>query len=272
MSVDVATRAVVLAAGRGERMRRDDARAALAADQRAAADLGLKALIPFHGHPYLSYGLSALADAGVRDVCLVVRAGDDPIRAHYSAVGARRIRIGFAEQAEPRGTAYALLCAETWTGDEPFLVVNADNVYPAEVVARVAALWGPGLAGFEAGALIAGGIPAERIAAYALIDASADGALRGIREKPGAAALATAGVDALVSMTCWRFDASIFQACRAIAPSARGELELPDAVAWAIARGRRFEVVRAAAAVLDLTSRADVPRVGEALRGTVVRL
>lgn len=267
-----ATCAVVLAAGRGERMRRDDARAPLAADQRAAADLGLKALVPFHGHPYLSYGLSALADAGVRDVCLVVRGGEDPIRAYFSNVATRRIRIDFAEQAEPRGTADALLCAEEWAGGEPFLVVNADNVYPAEVVGWVAALEGPGLAAFEVTALVAGGIPAERIAAYALIDARADGALRAIREKPDAAALERAGAGALVSMTCWRFDASIFEACRSVAPSARGELELPDAVAWAIARGRRFGVVRAAAAVLDLTSRADVPRVAEALRDVVVRL
>jgi glucose-1-phosphate thymidylyltransferase len=271
-AITLATRAVVLAAGRGERMRRDDGGVALAPDQRAAADVGLKALVPFHGHPYLSYGLSALADAGVHDVCLVVRAGGDPIRAYYTRLHPGRMRIDFAEQVEALGTADALLCAEWWAGREPFLVVNADNVYPAEVVARVAALPGQGLAGFAVAPLIAGGIPVERTGAFALIDTAADGTLRSIREKPGATALERAGEDALVSMTCWRFDASIFEACRSIAPSARGELELPDAVAWAIARGKRFAVARAAAAVLDLTSRADVPRVEAALRNVAVQL
>ena len=240
-------------------------------DQRAAADAGLKALIPFHGQPYLSYGLSALADGGVRDACLVVRGGADPIRAHYTACPPDRLRLEFVEQPQPRGSADALLCAEAAVRGEPFLLVNADNVYPPEAIARIARLPGPGLAAFTAGTLIAGGIPAERLAGYAIVVADGDGALREIREKPGAEAFERAGDAALVSMTCWRFDESIFDACRAIRPSARGELELPDAVAWALARGHRFEVVHAGGPVLDLTSREDIPRVAAALARETAR-
>jgi glucose-1-phosphate thymidylyltransferase len=73
-------------------------------------------------------------------------------------------------------------------------------------------------------------------------------------------------------MNAWRFDACIFTACRAVRPSARGELELQDAVAVAMASGQAFTVVPWSAGVIDLTGRADVAGVAERLRGAAVRL
>ena len=42
--------------------------------------------------------------------------------------------MSFAEQAEPKGTADAVLAVERFTGSSPFLVLNADNLYPATAV------------------------------------------------------------------------------------------------------------------------------------------
>jgi dTDP-glucose pyrophosphorylase len=253
-------------------MRRENARSTLEPAQRAWAERGLKGLIPFHGHPYLSYLMSALADGGIRDVCLVVGPGDDPIRLHYESMATMRLRIRFAVQIEPLGSAHALLAAESEAEGEPFLVLNSDNVYPASVIERVRTIAGSGLAGFRLDALVAGGIPAERVAGYALVEVDEHGFLEHIVEKPGAEAVRTVPGDALVSMTCWRFDASIFDACRSIAPSMRGELELPDAVSVALERGERFRVLPVPEPVLDLTSREDVPIMAERLRGVSVRL
>ena len=76
-----------------------------------------------------------------------------------------------------------------------------------------------------------------------------------------------------VSMNCWRFGPSIFEACRNIRPSARGELELPDAVQYAIdTLGEPFKVVKVRAPVLDLTSRKDVAAVAAKLAGVEVSL
>jgi glucose-1-phosphate thymidylyltransferase len=95
-------------------------------------------------------------------------------------------------------------------------------------------------------------------------------------EKPGDGGAAAAGGiskdDALISMNCWRFDAQIFAACRDVAPSVRGELELPEAVGLAVRRGVRFKVLRAAGGVLDLSKRADAAEVARRLSGTVPRL
>ena len=54
-------------------------------------------------------------------------------------------------------------------------------------------------------------------------------------------------------MNCWRFDDRIFDACRDVPRSARGEFELPEAVRLALARVMRFRVVRARGPMLDLS-------------------
>ena len=57
-------KAVILARGLGTRMRKCDAAAQLDARQSAAADAGMKGMIPIR-RPFLDYILSALADAGL---------------------------------------------------------------------------------------------------------------------------------------------------------------------------------------------------------------
>ncbi|MGH9411728.1 MAG: hypothetical protein ACRD1V_20015 [Vicinamibacterales bacterium] len=59
-------------------------------------------------------------------------------------------------------------------------------------------------------------------------------------------------------MNLWRFDSRIFDACRDVPRSARGEFELPEAVGVAVARGVRFRVLPARGPVLDLSRRTDL--------------
>src|SRR5260370_22662587 len=124
------TRAVVLARGLGARMREPDAAAHLSEDQQRAADGGTKMMIPVHGRPFLDYVLSALADAGIADVALVVAPAHDGISGHYAANPPARIALSFVVQPEARGTADAVLASERSTGGRPFLAMNADNLYP----------------------------------------------------------------------------------------------------------------------------------------------
>jgi glucose-1-phosphate thymidylyltransferase len=83
----------------------------------------------------------------------------------------------------------------------------------------------------------------------------------------------SARADAPVSMNCWRLDATIFRACRDVQPSSRGELELPNAIQYAVeVLGERFEMIAADAPVLDLSRRADVAKVTARLQNVAVRL
>ena len=251
-------------------MRQPDAAARLDPAQQAAADAGEKAMMPIHGDVrFLDYLLSSLADAGIEEVCLVVPSEAPRIRARYARPS--RLSIAFAAQDEPRGSAEALLAAEGFVGNEEFLSLNSDNYYPVSAYRSLRELGEPGLPVFERDLLVEkSNFPRERVAGYALLDVGQDGYLRGIVEKPGAAVIAS-GPRVLISMNLWRFRPSIFEACRGLAPSARGEREIPQAVALAIPRGiERFRTVFCADGVLDLATRADVASAAERLRGIEV--
>lgn len=266
-------KAVILARGLGTRMRARDDGALLAPEQSAVADQGLKAMIPV-GRPFLDYVLAALADAGFDEVCLVVAPEHAAIRDRYTReVVPSRVSITFAIQERPSGTADAVLAAERFVGTEPFLALNGDNYYPVEVLVALRRLSPPALAGFSREGLLRDGqIPPERIARYALLDVTPDGALRRIVEKPDAAT-EQALRDAPVSMNCSLLTPAIFEACRSVASSPRGELELPLAIQYAIERmGMRVRVLRVDAPVLDLSHRADIPAVASRLEQLCVTL
>ena len=109
---------------------------------------------------------------------------------------------------------------------------------------------------------------AERIAQYAVLQIAANGSLEDIIEKPDPETLASFGSRYFVSMNCWRFDRTIFEACARVPPSSRGELELPDAVRYAIrTMQRRFQTVPMEAGVLDLSHRGDIAEVERRLDG-----
>jgi glucose-1-phosphate thymidylyltransferase len=274
MSAQEVTRAVVLARGLGTRMRRADADASVDAEQAAVAETGMKAMIPV-GRPFLDFVLSGLADAGIEDACLVIGPEHDRVRDRYtSQLVPARLRVDFAIQEEPRGTADAVLAAEAFAEGRPFLVLNSDNYYPAQALAALRLQGPPSLLGFDRHGLVRGGnIDPDRIAKFALLVTRPDGTLERIVEKPDEATLGRIGPDARISMNCWCFPPEIFTACRAIQPSERGELEIPHAVQYASERlGLRFAVVPSEASVLDLSSRADIAAVTERLRDVPVRL
>jgi len=263
---------IVLAAGLGTRLKASDD-TALTPEQSAAASTGAKAGMPLHGRLFLDYVLSSLADAGVSDICLVVRPDDTVLRARYAAIVPSRFRLRFVVQEHPRGTADALLAAESVVGDAPFIVLNSDNYYPVSGLARLCEATEPATLAFtRAGLLRDGHIEAARLARYAVLEVDSEGYLIDVIEKPDDPRLVDRE-DVSISMNVWRLDGRIFDACRGLAPSARGELELPNAVRRAIReQGLRVRALPIDAPVLDLSHRADVPFVSERLSRVEVRL
>jgi glucose-1-phosphate thymidylyltransferase len=252
-------------------MRRGESEVALTVAQSEAADAGLKCMIPV-GRPFLDYALNALADGGVREVCIIVAAGDRQIRARYSRdVVLSRLRIEFAEQASPAGTANAMLAARTFAGSDDVIVVNGDNLYTARAIAAVGARNGNAIAAFRAAALVErGNIPRQRLRAFAVIEPDEHGILGRVIEKPGDDTIISD--DTLISMNLWAFTPSIFAACERVEPSERGELELASAIRIALSDGSIFRLVPLDEGVLDLTERRDIASVTVRLRDVAVSL
>lgn len=255
-------------------MRRPGGAPGLSDEQQSAADTGVKGMIPI-GRPFLDYVISALADAGIADVCLVIGPEHHAIREYYQAKHRlARIRVHFAIQQQPLGTADAVAAAETFAGGEHVLMLNSDNYYPVHTLRALRDLGSAGVAVFERAALVQlGNIDVERIGKFSVVRIDANGFLEQIIEKPSADEVASLGREVFVGMNSWSLPPEIYAACRAISPSVRGELELQDAVQYARdAMGIRFKVLTFHDGVLDLSSRGDIASVAERLRDTEPRL
>ena len=265
------SKAIVLARGLGTRMRAEAGSTPLARDQADMAAAGLKAMMPV-GRPFLDHVLHTLADAGLTHICVVIGPEHSVVRDYYARLEPTRVRLAFAEQVSPRGTADAVFAAREFAGDDGFVVVNGDNLYPVAACRALRLSDGPALVGFtRAGLLRDGLIAPDRLASFAVIDAP-DGFLRRIVEKPEPAWLATAGADLLVSMNCWRFGREIFDVIPALPLSPRGELELPAAAQALVDSGVHFRVFQSDDGVLDLSRRSDVVALAQRLAGREVQL
>lgn len=255
-------------------MRRLDATAQLDNTQVAVADSGVKGMIPIAGangdgvaRPFLDYVISTLADAGISRVVLVLGPEHDTVREYYArAAPPSRVRMVFAVQAEPIGTANAVVAAAEAIGPEPFLVLNADNFYPPEAIERLVNAESAAVIAFDRDALVRdGNIDRERVRSFAVLQVSADGRLMQIIEKPGDRIDLESEAARWVGMNCWTITPAIVDACRRVPRSARGEFELPEAVALALSEGVQVHAERLALPVLDLSQRADIPAVAERL-------
>jgi dTDP-glucose pyrophosphorylase len=110
-------KAVVLAAGKGVRMG-------------PLTDHCAKPLLPVANKPILGWTLEALLDAGVREVLIVVGHRQEQIRGAIGDGDAYGLRVEYVEQPAMRGTGEATMCARTFTGDEPFVLVFGDIIMP----------------------------------------------------------------------------------------------------------------------------------------------
>src|SRR5438477_13119077 len=117
---------VILAAGLGTRMRKENESAQLDPRQSAVAETGIKALMPMRtDRPFLDYVLHEAAEAGFKRVCLVIGPDHDVLGQCYSTLRTCRISISFAVQQQPLGTANAVAAAEKFVGSDNFLMLNA---------------------------------------------------------------------------------------------------------------------------------------------------
>jgi dTDP-glucose pyrophosphorylase len=203
-------------------------------------------------------------------VCLIVGPEHGLIREYYlDTAPPKRVGVSFAIQEKPLGTADAVSSAREYTGGENFLVINSDNYYPVEALRGLQKLEGPGVALFDRDSLVAmSNVSEERILKFAVAKVSNDGCLERIYEKPSQDLIRELGDPVYVSMNSWVFSPEIYTACSKIRPSRRGELELSDAIQYAIDElNVSFQVLKFQAPVLDLSSRSDIAAVAEELRG-----
>jgi glucose-1-phosphate thymidylyltransferase len=183
--------------------------------------------------PILFYGLEAMVAAGITEIGIIV--GDT--RSEVIAAVGDGSRFGatvtYVPQDAPLGLAHCVLIARHFLGDDDFVMYLGDNLLEQDLGAFVEA--------FENAHRTECPPPSAQILLkpvddphrFGVADLRADGSVVRLVEKPAdpPSNLALVGV--------YLFDASIHEAVRAIEPSARGELEITDAIQWLVDQGRR---------------------------------
>jgi glucose-1-phosphate thymidylyltransferase len=224
---------LVLAGGRGTRLR-------------PITHTSAKQLVPVANKPVLFYGLEAIRDAGIREVGIVVsdprellkpdhRTGEmttvmvntqAEIRAAVGDGSAFGLRVSYIEQEAPLGLAHAVLIAESFLGQDPFVMYLGDNLIKDGIT--------PFVREFEAERPDAQILLAhvDNPSEFGVAELSGDRVVS-LEEKPARprSHLALVGV--------YLFSRCVFEAVKAIRPSQRGELEITEAIQHLITSGKR---------------------------------
>lgn len=188
-----------------------------------------KQLVPVANKPVLFYGIEAMAEAGIEEIGIIIapETGDE-IRAAAGDGSQFGVAITYVEQDEPGGLAHASLTAEAYLDGDPFVMYLGDNLLQGGITDLVAS--------FQASrpdALILL-TPVEDPENYGVAELDGGRVVRLVEKPPDPATnLALVGV--------YMFTAGIHDAARAIERSARGELEITDAIQHLVDEGRRVE-------------------------------
>jgi glucose-1-phosphate thymidylyltransferase len=188
-----------------------------------------KQLVPVANKPVLFYGIEAMAEAGIEEIGIIIapETGDE-IRAAAGDGSRFGARITYVEQDEPRGLAHAALTAEEFLDAEPFVMYLGDNLLQGGIRDLVRS--------FQASApdalILLTPVPDPQN--YGVAELDGERVVRLVEKPPHPATdLALVGV--------YMFMPGIHDASRAIEPSARGELEITDAIQHLVDDGARVE-------------------------------
>jgi glucose-1-phosphate thymidylyltransferase len=183
-----------------------------------------KQLIPVANKPVLFYGIEHIVNAGVSDIGIVVGDTAAEIEAAVGDGSVWGAKVTYIKQEAPLGLAHAVKIARPFLGDEPFIMYLGDNVLRSGVNEFVDEFTSNGL---NAQILTTRVPDPER---FGVVELDGERVVR-VVEKPKV----PPSDQALVGV--YLFDKNVFEAIDNIEPSARGELEITDAIQYLIDKG-----------------------------------
>jgi len=183
-----------------------------------------KQLVPVANKPVLFYGIEAIANAGIRDIGIVVGDTQAEIRAAVGDGSRWGVRVQYIVQDAPRGLAHAVKISREFIGDEPFVMYLGDNLLNKGITHFVRE--------FEeqkpAAQILLTRVPDPQQFGVAELK---DGRVVRLVEKP------TEPIGDLALVGVYMFGPEIFESVDRIKPSFRNELEITDAIQDLIDRG-----------------------------------
>lgn len=186
-----------------------------------------KQLIPVANKPVLVRVIESIRDAGVDEIGIVIGDTGPEIQDAIGDGSKWGVQVRYIVQESPDGLAHAVKISRDFLQDEPFVMFLGDNVIEGGISQLIRDFtnqdWNSQIVLKE--------VPNPQ--AYGVAKLRTDGSVEQLIEKPAnpPSNLALVGI--------YMFDTNIWQAVDAIKPSARGELEITDALQWLIQAGYR---------------------------------
>ena len=236
MTDRVVSHLVVLAAGRGERLR-------------PLTDAVPKPMIDLAGKPLLAHLLERARGAGIERATLVTGHLPEVIRSYFGEGGALSMRVDYAQQVKQDGTASAIELARESVGDAPFMLSWGDVVVRSEDYAAVASIFCE--QGCE-GVTALNFVPDPTAGAAVYFEGNR---VTGIVEKPPPGTAGTQWNQAGI----FAFTSRLFDYLAAVEPSPRGEREFTSALGAMIDDGLVVRAYQLPAGRMTLTRADDLP-------------
>lgn len=188
---------------------------------------GAKQLVPIANKPILFYGIESMVNAGIEDIGIVVGSTADEIIGAVGDGSQFGARVTYIHQDQPLGLAHCVKISREYIGSSDFVMYLGDNMLQKSI-------WE-----FSGSIYLNDTPPSAAIMvkevdnpqSFGVVELDSHNRPMRLVEKPSVpqSNLAMVGV--------YYFTPAIFEAVNNIVPSARGELEITDAIQWLIDRG-----------------------------------
>lgn len=189
-----------------------------------------KQLIPVAGKPVCQYCVEKMRDAGIKDIVVIL--GDcmpEAVTEYYGDGSKFGVNLTYIKQGPAKGLADACYRAQSYVGEEPFVMYLGDNLLQSPIASFALQFQASNA---DALILLTAVMKPER---HGVAKFHADGRLEKFVEKPKLAP------SNLIIVGVYFFRSRIFEAIENIKPSARGELEITDAINWLLNHDGRVE-------------------------------
>ena len=209
---------------------------------------GAKQLVPVANRPVLFYVIENLVDAGITDIGVIIspETGSE-IRAALGDGSTFGASFTFVAQERPAGLAHAVLTARTFLDSDDFVMYLGDNLIGMRIREACAA--------FRSDPTLAASVLLKEVpnpSSFGVAEVDPSGNVVSLVEKPKEprSNLALVGI--------YLFRSAIFDAIGQIKPSARGELEITDALSKLISMGMKVKFTRLTSWWLDTGKKDDM--------------
>ncbi len=189
-----------------------------------------KHLLPVYNKPMIYYPLLTLVNAGIKEIMIISGPGH---AGHFvNLLGSGRefgIKLSYEIQEEPGGIAQALGLVEDFLDNEPVIVILGDNIFEEDIGTYVEKFKEQG----NGSRIFLKEVDINQAKRFGNASVEGDRVIH-VEEKPEypKSNLAMTGL--------YMFDSKIFDIIRTLVPSARGELELTDAITHYIQTGNCY--------------------------------